>query len=208
MEEFIPGRVYENLIKMTSYRNLKLTEPPLDMETVAQKLNHYEFATINCTRDADDPRGEAVVLISLISPGSKYSNRSADFKKLLPKTIPGKAQEIIFVSDEPLTVHIQKYLHTFRRENPSIHIEHYIYDMFKIEVPKHVSVPLHVVMSKEAVNAICAYYYTTPDRFAKILESSDVQAVWLGLRPGMVVQIVRPSETAGIAVSYRTCIRG
>ncbi len=209
MEEFIPGQVYENLIKMCGYRGIKLTGEPLDSGTVVQKINHYEFVTISGSRPANDIRGPATTIIILIAPKSKYSTKSVEFKKLLkglPKVKEGENLEVMFVSDVPLTVHIEKHLRQFKDENPKIILEDHNYSIFLIETPKHSSVPLHKIAPIAEVEWFCRRYYKNKDNFPRILQS-DPQAVWLGLRPGMVVKIYRISETAGIAIAYRICVR-
>lgn len=212
MDEYDPVLVYGNLVKMlTNYRRVKLSAPAMDSDSVAQKLNHYEFVTISGTRDEmqGDPRGKAKVITILIAPNSKYSGKSGDFKKLfkeLPKTNPGESLEVIFVSDADFTSHIKKHIQQFRIENPTIIVEDHNYEIFLIEVPAHTLVPKHIVVSNEEIDTFCRLYYMSKDRFQKILQS-DPQAVWLGLRPGMCVKIIRDSETAGTAPVYRICVK-
>lgn len=210
METYVPGEVYNNLVKMMKYRGVKLSSDPLDSDVVVQKLNHYEFVTISGTRGKDDIRGEATVMVILIAPNSKYSNKSGDFKKLLkglPKTKPGENLEVMFVSEEELTIHIRKAIASFKQENPKILIEDYNYKIFMLENPKHESVPEHTIPSEEEIQEFCTMHYKDRNSFPKILQS-DAQAVWLGLRPGMCVKVKRISETAGYAYTYRICIKG
>jgi DNA-directed RNA polymerase subunit H (RpoH/RPB5) len=210
METYVPGEVYNNLIKMMKYRGVKLSSDPLESDTVVQKLNHYEFVTIAGTRDKNDIRGEATVMVILIAPNSKYSNKSGDFKKLLkglPKTKPGENLEVIFVSENELTIHIRKTIAAFKQENSKIHIEDHDYEIFMLENPKHESVPEHIIPSEEEILEFCNTHYKDRNSFPKILQS-DAQAVWLGLRPGMCVKVKRISETAGYSYIYRICIKG
>lgn len=209
MEEFLPGQVYDNLIKMMKYRNTTLSNPALIADTVVQKLNHYEFVTIQGHRPKTDPRGEAIVIVILIAPNSKYANKSGDFKKLLkglPKSKTGDTLEVMFVSEEPLTIHIKKHLIQYRQQNPKILLEDYDYSIFEIETPKHSSVPPHSIASDEEVREYCDTHFTSKEFFPKIIQT-EAQAVWLGLRPGMVARIERVSETAGRAIAYRYCIK-
>lgn len=210
MEIYVPGEVYTNLVKMMEYRGIKLSTPPLTPDTVVQKLNHYEFVMLSGTRGKEDSRGAADTTVILIAPNSKYSGKSGDFKKLLkylPKVQPGVRLEVIFVSEYELTTHIKKQILAFKQENPDIHIENYDYEIFMLENPKHVSVPPHSIPSEEEVSEFCRLHYKDRTTFPKILQS-DAQAVWLGLRPGMVVKIDRVSETAGRAIAYRYCVKG
>lgn len=210
MDEYVPGQVYNNLIKMLDYRAVKLTGQQLTQDEVVQKLNHYEFITIPGRRGKDDLRGEATIMIILIAPGSKYSNKSGDFKKLLkglPKIKEGESLEVMFVSEYELTIHIKKQLISYKLANPKIYLENYDYEIFLIETPKHVSVPKHVIMTPAEIKEMFDKQYTSSLNISKILQS-DPQAVWLGLKPGMCVKIYRISETAGVAMGYRICVKG
>lgn len=207
METYIPGDVYNNLAKLLTYRNVKLSADPLDKDTLSQKLNHYEYVTLSGDRAGDDPRGPAHVIVFLIAPNSKYSSRSLDFKKLL-RGLPKKDHlEIIFVSEHKLTVHIAKALLAYKQVNPTVYVEDYDYTVFMIETPKHNDVPPHRLATDEEIEAFCVKHYTSKDRFPKI-HTSDPMAVWLGARPGMCVHVTRLSETAGEAVAYRFCVKG
>lgn len=207
MELYAPGEVYTNLNQMMIRRGVVLADPELSTDQVAQKLNHYEFVTIAGTRPATDPRGKATVVSVLIAPNSKYSNKTGDFKKLLkglPKT--NDTLDVIFVSEKTLTVHIKKQLETFKKENPSIIVEDHDYNLFIIDPMRHVSVPPHSLATDEEIDKFCHMYCTTRDRLPKIIQSDPI-AVWLGLRPGMVVAIGRRSLTAGMAEAYRYCVK-
>jgi DNA-directed RNA polymerase subunit H (RpoH/RPB5) len=207
MEVYVPGEVYNNLVKMMGYRGVKLSAEPLTPDLVVQKLNHYEYVTIGGTRGKDDPRGEATVIIILIAPNSKYSSKSGDFKKLLkglPKTKPGENLEVVFISEFALTIHIKKQIAAYRNENPKILLEDHDYEIFMLELPKHECVPEHTIATEEEIAKFCKIHFKDRERFPKILQS-DPQAVWLGLRPGMCVRVRRISETAGYSYIYRIC---
>lgn len=216
MDEYIPGQVYDNLVKLMKYRGAKMNETPLTREEVSRKLNHYEFIILLGNRaaiDADgkpDPRGAGTVVVILIAPDSKYANKSPDFKKLLknlPKVQQNEILEVLFVSEIELTMHIKKQLIAYRAANPKIYIEHSEYEIFLIEIPIHKAVPRHEIANEAEVAEFCNLHHTHPSLFPKILQSDPV-AVWLGIKPGMIVTIHRISETAGRALIYRMCIKG
>ncbi len=208
MEEFVPGQVYDNLVKMMAYRGVTISSEIADHDAVAQKLNHYEFIIISGLRGPGDSRGAAAVHILLIAPGSKYAAKSGDFKKLLaklPKPQPDYNLEVIFVSMTELTPHIVRKIKTYQAENPGVSIEAHLYKLFMIESPKHAQVPKHVIMTPEELNEFCTTELVSKKNFQKIIHD-ECQAVWLGLKPGMVVKIYRISETAGESLGYRLCI--
>jgi DNA-directed RNA polymerase subunit H (RpoH/RPB5) len=210
MDVYVPGEVYLNLVKMMKYRGVELTMDPLTPASLVQKLNHYEFVTITGHRKKSDPRGEAKVIVIFIAPNSKYSNKSGDFKKLLkglPKVQADENLDVIFVSEHVLTVHIKKHITAFRSANPRVYIEDHDYEIFMLENPKHEIVPEHTIASDEEVEKFCRLHYKDKNSFPKI-NSTDAQAVWLGLRPGMCVKVKRISETAGFSYIYRICKHG
>jgi DNA-directed RNA polymerase subunit H len=206
MEAYIPYNVYTNIVKMFGYRNIQLRGEPLAEDQIVQKLNHYEFVTIIGSR-GNDPRGAADCYVILIAPGSKYSNKSQDFKKLL-RGIPDKNEglEVMFVSEEKFTVHIEKQVAQFKATKPKVYVENYDYEMFIIEKPRHESTPPHSIATEAEVDEICQRHYTTKDKFPKI-PVTDTQAVWIGAKLGMVVKVIRVSETAGTAIAYRYVTR-
>jgi DNA-directed RNA polymerase subunit H (RpoH/RPB5) len=206
---YVPGEVYVNIIKMLNYRGVKLDGAPLASDEVVKALNHFEYIKVTGTRKNDDPRGEAIVAVFLINPNSKYSNKTADFRKLVkwfPKRKNDEKMDIIFISKDPLTTHIVKQINVIRKENVNTQLEHYEYEKFLIEVPKHVAVPEHIILTEDEINEICEIEKCSRDQFPKILQT-DSMAVWLGLKPGMVVKIKRISETACTAIAYRYCVR-
>ena len=96
-------------------------------------------------------------------------------------------------------------MEAYRLTHPRTRIEARSYGLFLMELPLHVLVPPHSLATDEEVDALCRLHTTSRDRFPHI-SRDDPQAVWLGVKPGMVVRIDRPSETAGIAVVYRFCV--
>jgi DNA-directed RNA polymerase subunit H (RpoH/RPB5) len=183
---------------MCEYRKLPIDDV-YSSDTVNQKLNHHEFVTILAGTDRK-------LLIVLIAPESKYATKSADFRKLLkgmPKISP---LDVMFVSDEVFTSHIKKVLIEHRSLNPTAYIDDYTYDYFKIEAPLHVNVPKHEIATEAELDEIYRRCFLTKDRFPRIFQS-DVQAVWLGLRPGQVTKIMRLSENAGFGPAYRVCVK-
>ena len=208
MNEYVPGMVYINLLKLVEYRGAKLIGDPLTQNTLSQKLNHSEFVTISAERtDPDDIRGRGKFDIVLIAPKSKYATKSAEFKKLLKIIHKTKDKnEFLFISEEIMTNYIHKQIAIFRAENPGIIVESQLYDIFMLELPKHSSIPRHELVSTQTIDNFCISNYTLKQRLAKILHT-DPMAIWLGIRPGMCVKIYRLSETVGMSIEYKICIK-
>lgn len=210
MWEYEPGVVYENLVRMVKYRGAKLTGTALDPGQVQLRMNQHGYATIVATREASptDPRGPANIHILLIAPGSDYANKSPKFKNLL-SAVPLVANlEVIVVSSDGITPHIKKVIEHYNAEPPvaGAHVYEYDYKWFVIETPKHNSCEQHELVPTDEVEALCHRMYMSKEDYAKIT-TSDAMAVWLGLRPGMVVKVTRASKTAGISENYRICVK-
>jgi DNA-directed RNA polymerase subunit H (RpoH/RPB5) len=72
---------------------------------------------------------------------------------------------------------------------------------------KHVYVPKHTRVSSDALPALKKELnLTSLNRLPFIKYHIDIQARWLGLTPGEVIQIIRPSITAGETDVYRLCV--
>ena len=194
---------------MTKYRNLTVVSEILQKQKFMETLNNYEYVAISGKRPKTDTRGEAVAKIVMLAPGTKFAKKSADFKKLL-KTLMKSSDctEIMFVSEDPLTISIKKYLDDeFHNDYIGIYAEHYDYGIFMIETPAHSQVDRHEILSASAAEDFLWEYYIQKKDLAHIL-TGDPQAVWLGMRAGMVCKIVRVSETAGSAEVYKVCVNG
>jgi DNA-directed RNA polymerase subunit H len=75
-----------------------------------------------------------------------------------------------------------------------------------INVLDHVMVPEHKIMGEEEVQALFSRYHLTSDQLPKIFHD-DPAAKAIKARVGDVIRIVRYSQTAGIAESYRLVIK-
>jgi DNA-directed RNA polymerase subunit H (RpoH/RPB5) len=214
---YILNQVYSNLIKMLIRREVVIESPILSPADLIQQINTNEYVILGGKR-GPNVRGSARVVVILIAPRSRYQRHTPDVQKLLklvPKVIENEKiqnietppnysrTDIIFVTHEPFGIHVKKKLIEERTER--INIEDYGYAIFSVDLPSHICVPPHSIPPKQEIDEFCELHHTTPDRFPKIL-MSDPQAVWLGLRPKMVVRIDRFSETSGTAVIYRYCV--
>ena len=62
------------------------------------------------------------------------------------------------------------------------------------------------ILSEEEKDKVLKTYSATPEQMPQILKS-DPQAKFLGVRKGDMCEIIRASETAGNALTYRMCIQ-
>lgn len=198
MEAYIPGIVHTNVrIMLTKYRGYKITSPELTQSQLVERLNHFEHVVLTCLR-GEHILGPSELSCIIIAPGSKYADKSADFKKLLNPYLKAGGPNILIVSQNELTTHIVRFI----TDEPRI--EARLFKHFMDEKPIHMSVPPHSIATEEEVEAYCKSFYVRREKFPKI-NSHDIIGIWIGIRPGMTVRIDRTSETAGSAVAYRYC---
>jgi DNA-directed RNA polymerase subunit H (RpoH/RPB5) len=74
-----------------------------------------------------------------------------------------------------------------------------------INIVNHRDVPHHEVIEENEKKDILLKYHIKPENLPVILRD-DAMARYLGLRPGEIVRILRPSPTSGTYVSYRMCV--
>jgi len=71
---------------------------------------------------------------------------------------------------------------------------------------RHVMVPPHrKLLDSEIKDVMASLHMKSKSEFSHIKFHEDMQARVLGLVPGDVVEIKRPSETAGETIAYRIC---
>ena len=76
----------------------------------------------------------------------------------------------------------------------------------QFNILEHALVPPHRVMNEDEVKVIMQKYnITDKTQFPEISRFDPVSQV-IGLRPGNVCEILRPSKTAIVANYYRVCV--
>lgn len=190
--------VYKNLVLMLKkYRGYKVTSKEMDQKEFINEINMRSFCVIDGENEArqHDPR----IRVVIVAQGSKYDNKTEDFKSLYIANTKESDRHMMFVfMGDRISPHIQKFLHPTGSE-------FYMYNMFLFEVPAHVSVPRHEIMDEVEVEKFCDINCTDRKKFPAI-KSTDPQVVWIGGKPGQVIKIMRESDTIGVGESYRYCI--
>jgi DNA-directed RNA polymerase subunit H len=76
----------------------------------------------------------------------------------------------------------------------------------QFNILEHVLVPEHRVLTNEEVNKIKLKYNITDDSQFPDISRFDPVAQIIGIRPGQICEIIRPSKTAIQSYYYRICV--
>jgi len=182
-------QVYRNLIKFLAFRRLRLIGEPLrpaggmaaggftEPSAFVSSVSRFSRWRV----DAEGPAGPVTVFI-ITEPSNKT----------LREQVRGLAGEVVFILKKT------KDCKKVKAPDSAAYVRLCTYDAFVTDVPASPLVPVHSF----ADPAEFALTGLPKEQLPKIL-ASDPPVVWLGGRRGDVLKIVRPSETAGLAVVYR-----
>jgi DNA-directed RNA polymerase subunit H len=193
--------IYRNIRKSLAHQNVALG-PELASDAFLSKINISGYITMDGARKCVF-RGDASMFVIIAAVGSKYTDKGPEFTKLL-KIIPTGVSEINIYSDSDLSTHVLKVATGYREANPDKLLNMYHHKIFVYDLLTHVSSIPHEICSAEFAKEFELRIHAPISRLSKI-SSTDPAAIWIGARPGMLIRIRRPSETAGEAIVYRYC---
>lgn len=155
-------------------------------------------------RDTADPIQRCIVVTTLGKIKQKLKSFTQSYTDPTDTGFDPLTTELIIVTLEPIA-------HTFHTEafdtwNKSKVRVRYFQAAAIVNNPlKHTLVPLHERVSKEEETKLLADLYAKKVQFPLIRFHEDPIARMLGLLPGELVKITRPSLTAGVYTTYRIC---
>lgn len=223
-----PARAAETLAAFFRARGLEAT--PATPAQDAAELARDGYVRRHARRP--EPRGARRDVVAIVlAPGSPYVTKMPRLRALLaaaegPPVRPDELDELIVVAPEEffgkklLTDALRRHFAARAAAGPGREAApgaardptglapYYTavpYYVFYFEVPRHVAVPRHRVMSAEEVEAFLAGERLTIADLPEIL-SCDPAVVWAGGRVGDVVEISRDSFTVFVAVYYRRVV--
>jgi DNA-directed RNA polymerase subunit H (RpoH/RPB5) len=123
---------------------------------------------------------------------------------VLTETLTKNDTLFIIIKDEPNETMINEVKHRWESEGIFIVIESI--KRLQFNILNHVLVPEHRVMSDNEVKDIMIKYNITNKIQLPDISRFDPVARVIGLRPGQVCHIIRPSKTAIETNYYRVCV--
>jgi DNA-directed RNA polymerase subunit H (RpoH/RPB5) len=116
-----------------------------------------------------------------------------------------QADDILIILNEPYNEIFDKSS-LLQWQNSKIRMRFFHIKQLVVNPSKHVLVPPHrKLTSEEAAEEIKRLHIKSKAQFP-LIKHSDIQSRILGLVPGDLVEVLRPSPTAGIARVLRICV--
>jgi DNA-directed RNA polymerase subunit H (RpoH/RPB5) len=180
-----------------SYKNVS-PEDILKLATTSSKL-----LQIKATKTIDDVEKRCIVEYWV--ENAVRLRLDTEINTLLEQMGDEKADEIIVILAEPF--HEVFHLHA----NKQWQKNKIIFSFFNLKnvisnPARHIMVPPHRKLNTEEVAIVIRdLYLKSKSELPHIKYHVDMQARVLGLIPGDIVEIQRPSETCGVYTMYRVC---
>lgn len=194
--------IYQNLVSLFKYRGKPAPAKILARSELIQQLHVYQHTVLKSGN-------LSIVLTTMPSDDAQRKKELHDL--LLPILKDHAATNIIYVVDagesfapikwKKTALETIKELHV---EYPGSYIEMHDTCKFMHELPLRPEYVPHRVLTR-AERAKISKEIMQPANMLPILSAKDAVAVWLGIRPGDIVEILRLSENAGEAIIYRRC---
>ena len=123
---------------------------------------------------------------------------------LLTETLTKQDTLFIIIKDDPNETLINELKHIWEKDGIFIVIENI--KRLQFNILNHVLVPQHTVLPDADVKVIMEKYNITSKIQFPDISRFDPVARAIGLRPGQVCHIIRPSKTSIEANYYRVCV--
>uniref|UniRef100_A0A6C0HTB5 RNA polymerase subunit H/Rpb5 C-terminal domain-containing protein n=1 Tax=viral metagenome TaxID=1070528 RepID=A0A6C0HTB5_9ZZZZ len=128
-----------------------------------------------------------------------------DIREIIDEDIVTNEDTIIFVTPEDGNDTIREYIKQLWEEE-NIFIILLSVKKLQYNVLEHILVPRHEIISKEEVEDVMKKFKMTNISLFPEISRFDAVATAIGMRPGEVCKIYRPSKTSIITHYYRLCI--
>lgn len=118
---------------------------------------------------------------------------------------PTKKDDVIVLVNEPFNEVFDKTSLSLWQQPDKCRMTFFHIKQMVVHLGKHVLVPPHRKLSSEEAKTVMDYYNITQKSQFPLIKHNDIQAKLLGLVPGDLVEILRPSPTAGVSRVLRIC---
>ena len=154
---------------------------------------------------SENPKKKIYIRYYLNSrPSAKNIREMIDDLYILTETLKKSDTLFIIIKDEVNETLINEIKHIWESEEIFIVIENI--KRLQFNILKHVLVPAHNILTVSQVDDVMKRYNITDTIQFPDISRFDPVARAIGIRPGQVCHILRPSKTAVQSDYYRICI--
>lgn len=189
---------------VTAYRNIS----PEQILTLAEKNTVALNVFAPKRADSNAPCDRAVIFYSI---NQRIRNRLGTFVRDIfeeaqadPTVKINKGDDIIVILNEPYQEAFDKTSYEMWSGGKVRMVFFHIKQLVS-HPGRHVLVPPHRKLTEDEEKAVMARLHIKSKSQFPAIKHDDIQSRVLGLVPGNVVEIQRPSPTAGVALYYRAC---
>ena len=186
---------------ITDYTNFSVSE----VNSMKQN-NQLDMLLEKMNEDDDSGKKNKIYIRYYLGKALRPANlqEMIDDLFMLTETLNKNDTLFIIIKDEPNETLINELKHIWEKDGIFIVIENI--KRLQFNILNHVLVPQHTVLhDSEVKNIMEKYNITSKVQFPDISRFDPVARV-IGLRPGQVCHIIRPSKTAIEANYYRVCV--
>ena len=117
---------------------------------------------------------------------------------------PANNTIIIILKDKP-NQSLQKIVDDFYARY-KLYVQLFFVESLQRNILNHEYVPIHEILTEEEFSNQVKNIYKLSNRYQlPLIDRCDPVAKFIGMKPGTVCKITRPSETSGQYISYRCC---
>lgn len=184
---------------MLNHRGYAVSEDDLFMsvETFAAEFGNLREKMTILTSKKDDMTDQIFAFFS-----DEQTIGVKQIRAILDKMENVNVSRSIVVVHGGITPYAKQVL---AQAQPKIHMEQFKEDELLVNITEHELVPSHQLLTQEEKLALLKRYKLKQAQLPRI-QLVDPVARYYGLARGQVVKIIRPSETAGRYVTYRSVV--
>jgi len=188
---------YENIQKfITQYRKYNLVDDKFyDFKTFKKTIQIEQYIQHKCT----NPKNNKTIYIYMFIKNSKYVKTTAQFKRLMDRLPENEPADVIIISKDELSIHINKALLKYEY----LRIFNYVHKYFSIELAKGPFCSKHTILTNNEVRTLCSRDLIIHPLGLPAVSINDPQNIWVGGELGDVIRIDSISEITGKTIRYR-----
>lgn len=183
--------IYNVLHRFIEVREWQSHEPYADEAEFNKLMRNHNYIMIKGINNS----GQSISIV-LTAEICDIPNHKAEFVKMMTQI---NTVEVILISNKIITTGIREFANTLKPQLYS-----YTFDKFQIDMTRAPLVSKHRILNISEVVSLLSNLMKDPKDFPTIF-TNDTMAVWIGAKPGDIIECTRVCESTGLCIIYRRC---